>query len=108
VFGFGRSLGNAGYLDGYQDDAVRGYGLQENRYATSPPGINPGNQEVCLFAGANPGDVTVAVVLHPVKWGRESSTRVKQLSSSFFEGETFSIQLKSPAAYNYEEHAHAG
>ena len=107
LFGFVRCIGQAGYLDGYQDAATGGYDLPETRYTTSPVGIVSGNTKLSLFARAKPGDAGAPVIVHLVKWGGSGSTKIKLLTSSFFQGKALNIKLWTPKSYSSNEHVNA-
>jgi len=107
VFGFVRCIGEAEYLDGYQDAAIGGYDLDETRYTTEPVGIISGNTDLSIFARAKPGDAGAPVIVHLVKWGGSGSTKIKLLTSSFFQGKALNIKLWTPKSYSSNEHVNA-
>ena len=104
VTAFARCLGQYGYLDGYEDAAVGGYDLNEDRYVTDPLGIASGNNQVSLFARAKPGNSTAPVIVHLVKWGGSGSTTVKLLTSYFFNGASLDVTLWTRKPYNAIAH----
>ena len=107
LFGFVRCIGQAGYLDGYQDAAIGGYDLDETRYTNPPLGIVSGNTRLSLFARAKSENADAPVIVHLVNWGESGSAKLKLLTNSFFNGETLNIKLWTPKPYNSNEHARA-
>jgi len=107
IFGFVRALGQEGYLDGYQDAAVGGYDLNENRYGTDPLGIVSGNSNVSMFARAKPGDADAPVMVHLVEWSGSGNTTVRLRTDNFFNGASLNIKLWTIKGYNESEHDNA-
>ncbi len=107
VFGFVRCIGQAGYLDGYQDAAIGGFDLDETRYKINPLGIISGNDRVSLFARTIPGNAGAPVIVHLVNWGGSGPVKIKLLSDSFFKGKALNIKLWTPKPYNLSGHTKA-
>ncbi len=107
VFGFVRCIGQAGYLDEYQDAAVGGYDLDETRYTTDPVGIISGNPQLSMFVRAKPGNEDAPVIVHMVKWDGSGSVKIKLLTKSFFDGGALNIKLWTPKPYNHSKHIKA-
>ncbi len=105
VYAFARSLGQHGFLDGYEDAAVGGYDLSETRYAVPPLEIVSGNSSVSLFARARPGDASAAVVVHVVKWAGSGDTTLRLRNGNFFGGAPLTLRLWTRKPYDAAEHA---
>jgi hypothetical protein len=70
LYGFVRSLGQTGYLNGYEDAAVGGDDLKETRYGETPPiTVHGGSGKLSIFARAKPGEADAPVVIHVVESG---------------------------------------
>lgn len=104
VSAFARCLGERGLLDGYEDAAVGGHDLLEDRYPTPPLGVVSGNSQLSLFARAIPGDAKAKVVVHLVKWGGSGSSTVRLLTQAFFGGAPLAIELWTRKPYALAEH----
>ena len=83
LYGFLRGLGQAGYLKSYEDAAVGGYNLQENRYDTLQPiSIEGGSGKLSAFARAIPKNSEAAIVVHLVESGKSKGSKLKLNNST--------------------------
>jgi hypothetical protein len=72
--------GNADVLDGYEDAAAVGKGIQDARYgAVAPLSIEGGSGEVYAFARARPGIADAPVVIHVIEWAKQAKPMTLRL-----------------------------
>ena len=99
--------GNADVLDGYEDAAAVGKGIQDARYgAVAPLSIEGGSGEVYAFARARPGIADAPVVIHVVEWAKESKPMTLRLHGAEF-GRRLSAKIRLPKPYDADLHAKA-
>jgi hypothetical protein len=103
LYGFARAI--TPYLDGYEDAAVGGYELTENRYPASPLEVEGGSGRLSLFARAKPGDSEAPVVVHLLEIAEspESATIRIQTAHVFGSG-SFTARLVVPPDYDPKIH----
>lgn len=105
--GFIRAM--ARYLNGYEDAAVAGPGLNETRYGTVPPlAIAGGSGKAFAFARALPGKADAAVAIHLVEWSAEPKPLTLRLRTAAFttRGE-LKAKLMVPPPYDAAAHRKA-
>ncbi len=107
VSAFARCLGGHGYLDTYEDAAVGGYDLVEDRYVTAPLSVASGNSQVSLFARAIPGDANAPIVVHLIKWGGKGRSTIRLRTRSFFNGSPLDVHLWTRKPYVKTDHVNA-
>lgn len=108
LYGFARALGEAGYLNGYEDAAVGGYDLKETRYGVPTPiTVTGGSGKLSVFARAKPGDAEAPVVLHLVDSGEPKKATIKLRSEVFFKSVDLSVSLLVPPPYEKAAHEKA-
>jgi hypothetical protein len=107
LFGFIRA--NAAYLDGYEDAAVVGKGMKNDRYGPSPPvAVRGGSGDVWAFVRARPGEPEAPVAIHLIEWGSESKPFALALKNAgFFGPKPLSLQLFVPSQYDRAAHQKA-
>lgn len=97
---------NTIYLDGYEDAAAVGPGIQETRYGpVSPIVIESGSSELFAFARARPGHSNAPVVIHLVEWniqGKPFTLRLRTVN--FFGSQAIKVGLRVPAPYDVKLH----
>lgn len=102
LYGFVR--GSARFLDGYEDAATFGPGLQDVRYGTLPP-VRAEVENVCAFVRARPGEPNAPVVVHLVDWREQPQAFSLILNkSAFSRGALLNAKLIVPPTY--DRHAH--
>ncbi|MFA5629739.1 MAG: FN3 associated domain-containing protein [Dehalococcoidales bacterium] len=107
LYGFVRSITK--YLDGYENAAYWGKGLDDKRYKNNPPiTLRGGSCETYAFVRAKPGDPTAPVVIHLVDWAdnREAFTAVID-PIRFFGDCPVRVSLAVPAPFNETVHEQA-
>lgn len=105
LYGFVRSLGQDGYLDGYEDTAVGGYELKETRYGDAPPiTISGGSGKLSAFARAKPGQADAPVVIHLVESGEGKPAKLHVQRSALFGERNVVCQFLAPSAYDADAH----
>lgn len=89
---------NAQYFDGYEDAAVTGNGLTDERYSSMPPvQIAGGSDRVLACVRALPGELSAHVVIHLVDWSdRTESLTIRLNSERFFRENELLLQLRQP------------
>jgi hypothetical protein len=103
LYGFARAM--ASYLDGYEDAAVGGYDLIDNRYVASPLEVVAADGQLSLFARARPGEPESPAVIHmlDVSDAPESAT-IRIQAASVFGGANFVVRLWVPSDYSENVH----
>ena len=108
LYGFARALGQIGYLNGYEDAAVGGYDLKENRYGkTVPIVVKGGSGKLSVFGRAKPGDAKAPLVFHLSESGQAKAATLHLQSATLFGSGKLKISLLTPPAYNKTAHAKA-
>jgi hypothetical protein len=98
---------NGPSLDGYEDAAVGGYGVQDGRYAEPPVAIAGGSGRLTAFVRARPGQATSAVVIHLVEWGQGAAAVLKVRSELVLGEAAARVELRLPRPYDAQAHAAA-
>jgi len=91
LFGFIRAT--AEHLDGYEDAAVVGKTIQEDRYGPTPPVAIRGGGDVCAFVRAQPGRSEAPVVIHLIDWGEPKPCTVALRNAAFFGPGQLTVRL---------------
>lgn len=105
LYGFARSLGQQGYLNEYEDAAVGGYDLIENRYgAITPIDVTDGSGTLSVFGRAQPGEPNAPVVFHLVESGTAQSALLHLNRDALFGMDNVGFSLLAPT--DYDETAH--
>ena len=105
LYGFARALGQLGYLDGYEDAAVAGYDLKENRYGSNAPiALSPAKTKVSVFARAMPGNADAPIVIHLTHMGNPQPFQLKLRKQNFFGDRSVRYQLLNRVPYTKEAH----
>jgi hypothetical protein len=103
LFGFIRA--SAKYLDGYEDAAAIGKGINETRYGDAPVELGKGSEGVFCFVRAKPGQREAPVVVHFVSWAAESKPfAIRLRRACFFGDKRLAAKLRAPV--DYDSHAH--
>lgn len=107
LYGFVRA--NHSFLDGFEDAAVIGNELNDDRYQNNfPLIIEGGSDSVYAFIRAVPGKKDAPVVIHLVDWGKiPKEFAVKILKSRFFPYKQFAAVLHVPNQYGPAMHQQA-
>jgi hypothetical protein len=104
--GFVRAIGP--YLDGYEDAAVAGHDVRENRYAEAPLTIEGGSGQLTAFVRARPGEIEAPVVVHLVEWAEQAQPAKLLLRNDlFFGGRGLKVSILEPVPYDKELHEEA-
>ena len=98
---------NGPSLDGYEDAAVGGYGVQDGRYAEPHVAIAGGSGRLTAFVRARPGDAASAVVIHLVEWGQGAAAVLKVRSELVLGEAGARVELRLPRPYDAQAHAAA-
>lgn len=105
LYGFARALGKKGYLNGYEDAAVGGHDLKENRYGDHlPVTVVDGSGKLSVFARAKPGQVDAPVVFHLVESGKPQAAKLRLRKSALFDTSKVVCQLLIPKPYVKADH----
>jgi hypothetical protein len=105
LYAFIRALGQAGYLNGYEDAAVGGHDLKDNRYGDATPiSVTGGSGKLSVFARAKPGEAEAPIVLHLVEAGDPKAATLRLRVSSLFGTDDVTCTLLTPKAYNEAAH----
>lgn len=108
LYGFVRALGQMGLLDRYEDAAVAGYDLKEDRYGEAQPIVLPQAAEtVSVFARAMPGEQDRPVVIHLIDMASKEPFELKLRKPNFFGERAVQYQLLRPKGYSREGHEKA-
>ncbi len=105
LYGFVRA--NADFLDAYENAAVAGGEVTEERYGKALP-MSIDAKDVFAVARAHPGEPDAPVVVHVVDWRDDSKPCVLELRTAcFFGHKSISANLLIPPAYDKAIHAKA-
>jgi len=105
LYGFVRA--NAACLDGYEDAAASGKGIEDSRYGLSPP-VHVGIDNVYAFVRAQPGKADGSVAIHLVDWRTQPQPFVLKLRSNrFFGNRPIEAKLCVPSHFDRDAHAKA-
>jgi len=106
LFGFIR--GAAKYLDGYEEAAAVGEGLEAIPLAGGPAVALGSSSDVYAFLRARPGDADAPVVVHIIDWRTDTGAfSVRLRRAAFFGKRPVSVKLLTPAPYDKAAHAQA-
>ena len=106
LFGFIRA--NAPIMDGYEESAIFGKGLDDAHFSEAPPVRIVDNEQAFAIVRAVPGDASKPAAIHLVDWSGAPPPLVLQLNTSRFWGKApFTAEWRTPAPYNREAHARA-
>ena len=105
LYGFVRAMTT--FLDGFEDAAVSGKGIEESRYGPALP-VQVGVDNVYAFVRAEPGKADSSVVIHLVDWRESPQPFVLTLRKDcFFPGKEIAVTLCVPPQYERDAHAKA-
>jgi hypothetical protein len=105
LYGFVRA--NASRLDGYEDAAVAGCGLEEDRYPDGAP-ARTAEADVFVAVRARPGEPDAPIVIQLVDWRETPGPfRLALRTAAFFGARPVQAALQIPPAYDREAHAQA-
>lgn len=110
LYGFARALGQLGYLNEYEDAAVGGYDLKENRYGESAPiTVEGGSGKLSVYARAQPGKEKAPLVFHLVDSDQGKAAKLKLLKASATQLNSGKLkcQLLTPPNYIQADHTRA-
>lgn len=104
LYGFVRA--SAAWLDGYEEAAVTGPGVEESRYGDTPPAEFSGNAPVYAVVRAVPERPDLPVAIHVVDWSDAPAPTTLRLNlpALGITGEPKALLL-APAPYAEETHA---
>jgi hypothetical protein len=106
LYGFVRAC--AAQLDGYEDAAVAGKGIKDDRYGPAPPvTIRGGSGDVCAFVRARPGEPEASAVVHLIDWGEPKPFTLAIRNARFFGPGRPTVQLLVPPPYDRAGHHQA-
>jgi len=107
LFGFIRA--GAAYLDGYEEAAAIGRGIDESRYGNAAPvTLSDGTAEVYAFVRAKPDQPDAPVVIHLVSWSdRPEPFTLKLRTECFFGRRPLAAKLLVPPSYDGPRHEKA-
>jgi len=100
LFGFIRA--SAQHLDGYEDAAAVGPGIDDKRLGQSPPlEVTGGSGRVFAFARARPGQPKARSVVHLIEWADEAEPfTLKLRTAAFFGDKPPAVKLLVPPKYD--------
>lgn len=105
LYGFVRALGELGYLNDYEDAAVGGFDLKENRYGHAAPiSVEGGSGKLSAFARAKPGEAAAPVVIHLVESSEAKPSTLRLSQSALFGASPVVCKLYTPPAYDRAVH----
>jgi hypothetical protein len=106
---FGLVRAAADYLNGYEDAAVAGPSLRDDRFGETPPAAATGGSgQVWAFVRAKPGQGDAPVVIHLVEWGDNPMPFTLTLDPAFFFGDRApAVRLLVPPQYDRSTHEKA-
>ncbi len=105
LYGFIRAVST--YLDGYEDAAIAGSGLSEDRYDQNPVDILQ-SRAYYAFTRVRPNEQESAAVIHIVHWGDKTENVTIKLWKDYFYGEQpVRARLLLPRAYDRKLHESA-
>ena len=105
LYGFVRAMASS--LDGFEDAAAFGKGIEEARYAARPP-VQVDVPDVYAMVRAQPGKAAGAVAIHLVDWRKAPQGFLLTLNNGrFFAGRDFEVKLFVPPPYERAIHAKA-
>lgn len=107
LYGFVRA--NSAYLDGFEDAAVAGNGLRDDRYLEDfPIAIEEGGDSIYAFIRAIPEEDETPVVIHLVDWSKAPKQfRIILTNKRYFHGMPITARLNVPAEYREAMHRQA-
>jgi hypothetical protein len=107
LYGFVRA--NATLLEGYEDAAAVGPGLEDPRWKDlAPVRLAGGSGRISAFVRGKPGDRRAAVVVHLIEWGEPQPVRLGIRRTSFFGAQRdVQCELRQPVPYDAQAHAEA-
>jgi hypothetical protein len=97
------------FFDGYEDAAVAGGNLVEQRYGNNQPvRLDDTGEAICAFVRAKPQDPRAPVVIHLIDWGGIGQPFTLALSNKcFFQWNSLVVKLLLPPSYDEKMHATA-
>lgn len=99
---------NADLLDGYEEAAVGGYDLQDNRFGTDAPvSVEGGSGKLSAFVRAKPGDANAPVAIHLVEKEKGAPATLRLSTARFFGKQKFKVTLRESLPYDAARHAQA-
>lgn len=105
LYGFVRALGEKDYLNGYEDAAVGGYDLKENRYGEHLPiAVAGGSGKLSVFARAKPGQTHTPAVFHLVESDEPKAAKLRLRKSALFGTSKVVCKLLVPTPYAKADH----
>lgn len=110
LYGFARALGQAGFLNAYEDAAVGGFDLKEDRYGKLRPiTVSGGSGKLSAFARAKPGDADAPLVIHLVDSvaGKPSTLELLRASAAQLGADQLKCELLTPPTYDKAIHVKA-
>ena len=110
LYGFARALGEADYLNGYEDAAVGGFDLKEDRYGKlTPIAIKGGSGKLSIFTRAIPGDPKAPLVIHLIdsEAGKPATLMLNKSAARQLASGNLRYQLLTPPTYDKAAHAKA-
>lgn len=107
LYGFARALGQLGFLKGYEDAAVGGYDLKEDRYGQLVPiRVAGGSGQLSVFGRAKPGNAKAPLVFHLAESGQPKASTLR-LDRSTLGAYSLKAILLTPPAYDKAAHSQA-
>lgn len=105
LYGFVRAM--TGLLDGFEDAAASGKGIEESRHGPALP-VQVGADNVYAFVRAQPGKADGPVAIHLVDWRKQPAAFVLTLRNDcFFRGKQIDVKLCVPPHFDRDAHAKA-
>ena len=99
---------NADILDGYEEAAVGGYDLQDERFGKEAPlRVEGGSGKLSAFLRAKPGDANAPVVIHLVEREQGAASTLRLPTARFFGTNAIKVTLREPLPYDAALHAKA-
>lgn len=99
---------NAPIMDGYEEAAVFGKGIADERFGDESPVTIVDHETAFAVVRVVPGDASKPVAVHLIDWSDAPEPLILQLNPGRFWGEkAFTMELRIPAPYNQEAHVAA-
>lgn len=108
LYGFARALGQLDLLKGYEDAAVGGHELKEDRYGKIVPiAITGGSGKLSVFGRAKPGDAKAPLVFHLAESGQAKAATLRLQSATLSGPGRLKATLLTPPACDKATHLKA-
>ncbi len=99
---------NALVMDGYEEAAAFGKGIEDDRFGDAPPVEIVGSEAVFAVVRVVPGDTSKPVAVHLIDWSDTPGPLVIRLNAArFWDDRPVLAELRTPAPYDRGAHVTA-